>query len=262
MKIYVDVFRTQKAGNTKSEYEDAHWPPVAATTLEANKARIAVADGATDAVYSGLWARLLVRAYGRQQLAYKSMEAAVLKAAQVWQRVIRNRSLPWYAEEKARSGSFAALVGLELIQPDSRVGGCWSVLACGDSCFFQMRSDKLIQAFPVSRSEDFSNTPMLLGSQKQSTGLGAIRSTTGYWEEGDCFYLMTDALACWFLGRCETGFVPWQDLRDLTLARQPPFEEWISHLRNRGEIKNDDCTLISVSFEHAAERPVRGYAVA
>lgn len=255
MKIYVDVVQTQKAGNTKFEYEDAHWPPVATTTIQTNEARIAVADGATDAIYSGLWARLLVRAYGKQQLAGKNIQAGLAKAAQVWERAIRTRPLPWYAEEKARSGSFAALVGLELIQRDTRVGGSWSVLACGDSCFFQMRSDKLIQAFPVKRSEEFSNAPMLLGSHKQSAELGAICSEAGDWEEGDCFYLMTDALACWFLRRCETGVVPWQDLRDLTLARKPPFDAWITDLRKRGEIKNDDCTLISVTFEHAAERP-------
>jgi hypothetical protein len=61
---------------------------------------------------------------------------------------------------------------------------------------------------------------------------------------------MSDALASWFLTRCEGGDVPWQALRTLAIAKEPPFEEWISSLRRKRAIKNDDCTLISISFEH------------
>jgi hypothetical protein len=61
---------------------------------------------------------------------------------------------------------------------------------------------------------------------------------------------MTDALAAWFLSRCEQGTVPWQILRDVTLAGDPPFDDWINRLREQREIKNDDCTLVSVAFEH------------
>jgi hypothetical protein len=64
---------------------------------------------------------------------------------------------------------------------------------------------------------------------------------------------MTDALAAWFLARCEKGAVPWLELREVTLRKVPAFEEWISRLRNQREIKNDDCTLVSVSFEHCAD---------
>src|SRR5689334_1128049 len=138
MNLYVDVLQTQKAGNEKSEYEDAHWPRLDRTALRTNKARVAIADGATDAVYSGLWARLLVRAYGREQLERENADTSLGKAARVWERIVGRRPLPWYAEEKARLGSFAALVGLELLETEPGVRGSWSVLACGDSCFFQV----------------------------------------------------------------------------------------------------------------------------
>jgi hypothetical protein len=255
MKVYIDVFKAHKAGNSKSEYEDAHWPRAESQVCERNNLRVAVADGATDAVFSGLWARLLVSAYGRQQLVSQSSQPRLGKAARAWERVVKSRPLPWYAEEKAQAGSFAALVGLELSQQEETDEGRWSVLACGDSCFFQIRSDKLIAAFPISDPEEFSNSPLLLGTRSHSTGVEGIRNTTGDWKDGDCFYLMTDALACWFLKRCESGRVPWRDLRNVTLVRQPPFDKWISSLRERGEIKNDDCTLVSATFEHLAETP-------
>jgi serine/threonine protein phosphatase PrpC len=114
MKIQIDAFQTQKAGNAESEYEDAFWPRVQNMTVEESNVRIAVADGATDAVYSGLWAQLLVRAYGRRRLTGETVQIHLGKAARVWERIVRRRPLPWYSEEKARAGSFAALVGLAL----------------------------------------------------------------------------------------------------------------------------------------------------
>ena len=131
MKIYVDVFQTQKAGNEKAEYEDAYWPRLDSTTLQANKVRVAVADGATDAVYSGLWAQLLVRAYGRQQLTLNNTNSDLTKAARIWRRIVGTRPLPWYAEEKARLGSFAALVGLERFSSVCRGAGVsWKDAVC------------------------------------------------------------------------------------------------------------------------------------
>lgn len=246
--IYVDVFHTQKAGNSASEYEDASWPAESILNREENL-RVAVADGATETVYSGLWARLLVRAYGKRRMTNETARLHLTKAAQVWERAIACKPLPWYAEEKVRAGAYAALVGLELSRDD---GGCgsWSALACGDSCFFQLRSDKVIQSFPITRSEEFSNAPLLLGSHPQVRGLEGIRITNGRWQEGDCFYLMSDALASWFLTRCEAGEVPWQWLRNVIFAKEPSFGEWIASLRRERAIKNDDCTLIGLSSEH------------
>jgi hypothetical protein len=174
----------------------------------------------------------------------------LVKAAQIWERVVRSRPLPWYAEEKVHAGAFAALVGLELTQSeeDSHEGR-WSALACGDSCLFQLRSGEVAQAFPVLRPEEFSNAPVLLGSSRESRGLEGVRETSGNWKEGDCFYLMTDALAAWFVARSEGGGVPWQELSNVSLRRVPAFKEWILRLRHQREIKNDDCTLVRVGFD-------------
>lgn len=251
MKIYVDVFCTQKAGNAEFEYEDAFWPPAMRSTPLGDRVRIAAADGATDSLSSGLWARLLVRAYGKRRLEREELPEQLARLGRVWSRVIRRRPLPWYAEQKAEAGAHAAFVGLELTEAADSAGGNWSALACGDSCFFQLRTAEVVNAFPLSRSEEFSNSPVLLCSRatrrEQPPG---IETATGMWTEGDCFYLMTDALAAWFLGRCEKGTVPWQSLRDVTLAKDPPFDDWIARLREQNELKNDDCTLVSVTFEH------------
>jgi hypothetical protein len=248
MKACVNAFRLQKAGNAPSEYEDAFWPRTSCE--ESFPLRVAAADGATDAVYSGLWANILVRSWGRRDLNNLRFARDVAQKAKLWQRIIRHRQLPWYVEEKARSGTYAAFAGVELDNTPGLSSGSWMAVACGDCCLFQIRGPELQAAFPVARSDDFTNSPVLLSTRTmRGDDVSAIQIATGAWEEGDCLYLMTDALACWFLGKCEAGEVPWQLLMDITLAGDPPFPVWINGLRERNELKNDDCTLISITFE-------------
>lgn len=247
--IYIDPFHIQKSGNTASEYEDAFWPARSTAGLREGSARIAIADGATDAVFSELWAQLLVKAYGRRGMNGENIRSHLATASRVWERVVARRPLPWYAEEKARAGAYAAFVGLELSRETDTNSGNWSALACGDSCFFHLRHDKVIERFPISRSEEFSNAPLLLGSRSETCGLEAVRTAAGSWQEGDCLYLMSDALAAWFLASCESGAVPWQCLRNVTITKEPSFAEWILSLRRERAIKNDDCTLIAISLE-------------
>lgn len=250
MRLYIDAFRTQKAGNTESEYEDACWfREQSSIILPGQTVRVAVADGATDAIFSGLWARLLVKAYGRRHMTSRTVADHLIQAARVWERVVKRHPLPWYAEEKARNGTYAALVGLELTQAENGNAGTWSALSCGDCCFFHVRCAELLHSFPVDRAACFSNAPVLLGSHAETRGIEGLLTATGDWQEGDCFYLMSDALALWFLTCCEQGEVPWQILRDVTLAKEPRFDEWIASLRQDRAIKNDDCTLVAVSVE-------------
>src|SRR3954468_13385292 len=101
--------------------------------------------------------------------------AHVAKAGGIWGRAVAGKPLPWYAEEKARAGAFAALVGLELSRQGNEDCGQWSALACGDSCFFQLRSEAVIESFPIARSDEFSNAPLLLGSHPRSRGLEGVR---------------------------------------------------------------------------------------
>ena len=254
MRIYIDAFRTQKAGNTEAEYEDAFWSrDQSSVILPGQTVRIAVADGATDAVFSGLWARLLVKAYGRRHMTGETVADHLVRAARVWDRVVKRHSLPWYAEEKARNGTYAALLGLELTQTANGASGTWSALSCGDCCFFHLRSSELLRAFPVDRAACFSNSPVLCGSHPETRGLEGLVTAAGDWQEGDCFYLMSDALALWFITCCEQGLVPAQILRDVTLAKEPGFDEWIAGLRQQRAIKNDDCTLVALSFNYCRE---------
>jgi hypothetical protein len=65
---------------------------------------------------------------------------------------------------------------------------------------------------------------------------------------GDQLWLMTDALARWFLSRVEGQGRPWEELAAFWDAHAPEraFPDWVSLLRGRHELRNDDVTLLGV----------------
>jgi hypothetical protein len=65
---------------------------------------------------------------------------------------------------------------------------------------------------------------------------------------GDHLFLMTDALAQWFLDGCERGRRPWDDLTGVLAGNDPAadFPAWVDARRETGALRNDDVTLLAV----------------
>jgi len=248
MQVCTRALWLPKAGNTVEEYEDA-CSPLRSVNRELRAFRCAVADGATEASFSASWARLLIRAYCKGQWGGRRMFRTLARLQTVWRQELDALQLPWYAEEKLRSGAFASLLGFTLVAPFEENGGGWMAEAVGDSCLFQVRSDEVITAFPMSRAAEFNSRPHLIGSIASSNEhlLEHVRKARGGWEPGDIFYLMTDALACWFLNRVEAGDQPWLELTIAGAGGQSSFAAWIDHLREERSIRNDDVTLLQVN---------------
>ena len=248
MHIAYQPFWLPKAGNTDGEYEDAFWPGESRETL-AEELRAAVADGATETSFAGLWANQLVRAHCAGMPA-EDWPAQLPHLRAQWRNQIQNDSLPWYAEEKARSGAFSSLLGLTLQmgERDDTPSGRWQAVAIGDSCLFQIRNESLLVSFPLSLSEQFNSRPNLLSSiYAPEDAEQTFTVTAGDWQSDDAFYLMTDALACWFLRECEKGAHPWAILRDLnTQDAKASFPDLIAQLRAERRMRNDDVTLCRI----------------
>src|SRR5262249_37867097 len=178
-----DSLWLQKAGSSEGEYEDAFWPKKLVDGV--SQQRFAVADGATETSFSGIWAKQLVRAYGRGEMdAPDVMLKTLLSLQRQWWKIVGRKKLPWYAEEKLRSGTFAALLGLTIL--DNTPGedsGTWIAIACGDCCLAQVRGDDLISTFPLSESSSFSNSPVLLSTSNDALprALEQTRTKTGTW---------------------------------------------------------------------------------
>lgn len=240
MHITYQAFWLQKAGNQPDEYEDAFAPDIQAgqTTTVTDQADFlcAVADGATETSFSGLWAQSLAGAFAAQRLE-RITSNTIRDLAREWSAEIAERTrakpLPWYAEEKRQKGAFATLTGLHL-----RSDGWWTALCVGDSCLFHLRPGVWIKSFPYSQPSQFNNSPPLWSTNIAQNVCITPKRTRGKWKPGDYFLLMTDALAHYFLAN--------EQIREQIHhgLDQAVFEELIQAARHDKLCKNDDVTLL------------------
>ena len=251
MDAYVKAFWLPKEGSTEEEYEDAFFPRHA-HSLSGERLRFAVADGATEASFSRLWARMLVRAFVRRALDLPPNSEQLTSLREEWSMAVHGKVLPWYAEEKAAIGAFSALVGLEFREEGSgpELRREWHAVAAGDSCLMHITENKILQAFPIKESAAFSNSPDLLGtvpgSQVDESRL--FLETRGNCARKDQFLLMSDALSCWFLKSSEDGDQPWLTLAAAEAGGEAGFKEFVAKLRADKAIKNDDVTLMRIEL--------------
>jgi len=254
MDLHAEAFWLPKSGSSETEYEDAFGPPrlKAPQRIKGDRARFAVADGATEASFSRQWAIQLVRGFVHEHIGVQLTAGDLKPLQEKWERTIRRRSLSWYAEEKAEKGAFSSLLGLEIVDALGDAGAAfgWRAVAVGDSCLFQVEHGKVVLAWPIGSSTEFGNSPNLLCSKAANNGTGlagaGVQNAEGSCCQDTAFYLMTDALSCWFLREHERGAEPWRILADLGTERAQSFCDLVDGLRSRGEIKNDDVTLLRV----------------
>lgn len=226
-------FQVQKHGNSPDEYEDA-------CEVQPGLGVFAIADGASESSYAREWADILVKGFMAKP-CYKQDFTNWLSPLKVrWEEQVRARKLPWYAEFKRQQGAYSTFLGLVIRRRSKR----WFAFAVGDSCVFRVRNGILLKPFPISNYSDFSNHPPLIGTC--ATDLPPPQRASGKWVPSDQFYLMTDALAQWFLHRHQMGERPWEEIDSLCAEPAASFQSWIFSLRNQGDLKNDDTTLVRI----------------
>jgi serine/threonine protein phosphatase PrpC len=260
MRVGAKAFWLPKAGNAPEEYEDACYPK-RAYTADADMARFAVADGASETSFSKHWAELLVEAYSQGKFKGPDVRPTLDELSAQWQSLVKDKPLPWYAEEKLQMGAYASLLGLTVKQTkaQAKTGGTWQALAVGDSCLFHVRQDSLLTAFPLERSDQFNNRPVLLPTKLAGSDevIASFSRRQGEWEYGDIFYLMTDAMAAWLLRRYEvdgTRLVCRSDLATAVLfARFVEEERKLLDADGRSLLRNDDVTVVQVDLSRGAE---------
>ena len=241
MHIIAKSFWLPKHGNAPTEYEDAFCHKKLINKNVNTIFRAAVADGATEASFSKVWANLLVQIYCQGKLNDEKQLIRNLPPLQkYWYAQIAKKPLPWYAQEKLQRGAFSTLLGFTLRENH------YEFIAMGDSCLFHIRGDKLENCFPLEHSEQFNNRPFLLSSvaaPNEDIAQHIVYKQALPWQSGDEFYLMTDALACWFLQAYEKKRKPWIRMRSFKASH---FETLIANLRNTKLLHNDDVTLLQI----------------
>jgi Protein phosphatase 2C len=241
VKLHVSVLHLPKAGSTAAEYEDSYH-------CSAESGIAAVSDGASNNFESRRWAHLLTRAFVHRPpkgLTPPQVLDWVDSVAAEWSESIPWEDLTVFEEAKAALGSAATLVGLKF-ESLRKAEGSWQCIALGDSCLFQITRGQLVAKLPIERSADFDIHPPLLSTRPEHRKLitDQLISARGGWRAGDTFFLLTDAIAAWFLHEFEQGRSPWEKLSPLN---QQTFASFVNESRAGKLMRNDDVTVVTLS---------------
>ncbi|MEV0277473.1 hypothetical protein AB0I22_13965 [Streptomyces sp. NPDC050610] len=236
-----------------------------------------VCDGATESALAKDWARLLSRSVAEHAMkrpellaggtAFEEFAASAVAQWDPWllqytqARVAEGRPLKWYEHTKLAEGAFATLLTVR-VDPDPGPGAGidveeaepawhWRAAALGDSCLFHLRDERLVQAFPVGDADEFGTVPDLFGSRNHDAALLACRTrfTEGRCRPGDRLFLMTDALAAWFLSAPDQKVAVHQLLEFSGPDDLSGFVDWLNSLRDRRQLRNDDVAVVRIDFE-------------
>lgn len=262
----IATFSVPKRGSSLDECEDASWVgPGGSVTgeIDADRLRIVVADGASESLLAGRWARRLTSTFGTGKSSTRARSSFIATynvAVDAWakemaeyeaEREERGSPIQWFEEPGLAKGAHSTVVVVEIVEGKQGTLSTWKAAAIGDSCLFQVRNEELIASFPLQQEEEFSFNPSLLSSRGGDADIikRHVCLTNGTWDHEDSFYIVTDALAAWFLQIAHQGGRPWEPLRDMnTLDFDLDFESWVNSQRDAGDMHDDDTTLVRVDL--------------
>lgn len=233
-----------KLDQEASECEDA-------IAIDTQTCRFAVADGATEAFDARNWAERLAQHWVQRKstLALEEFREWVAAEGRELHDSWNGLTLSWYSEEKARKGSFAALVGVELDLKNESV--LWKAIALGDTCLLHCRKETLVKSLPLKCSESFNSAPVLVASDSSlhETSMQSLVTASGTCQADDVLLLMSDAAASWCLQRFEN--------RDLEVAAflsvksDEELQKFFDTERLAGRIRNDDLAIVRIEIKRS-----------
>lgn len=248
MKVSIKGFITCKSAEQYIDCADNY-------AVNKNSHRFSVSDGVSKSFFPKVWSEILVTQFvDRTDLK----ESELIRICQdEWQkRIDEIVSLPetkWHTRTlyNRREPALATFVGLQFFEKEKK----WSASALGDSfLFFVPKGFKDYQKELVklsSKSEPivFDNFPDYLTSIGKSHK-GRAKEKGGNLKDGT-FYLMTDALAEWFLKEGENA------IGKITVWKnQSDFERFIAQAIDENQLTNDDSAILCIELTESERKGI------
>lgn len=267
--IYAEAWSLAKAGNVAAQNEDAYKIERLANG-ESETVLIALSDGATEAVYSRLWAKALVDASRADwpTLCDDDLSDCLKELGRGFSPMNTAAPVPWFVRNKFLSqGSQATLLVVTLEASGDAGAIKLRAVAVGDCCLIAFRQTGDALAFPLRSSEEFGLTPALVRNRSdEPLRFDRFEMTLA---AGDLLLVASDAVAKWTLQRLELNQKRLLLEEVLALIAPPetstaadadvapsPFETFIERYRVAAPLlhmRNDDSTLVFCSFIRTAK---------
>jgi len=232
----IALYKDCKRGNQMNEYEDSF-------SISEDSLKVSVADGATEASFSKEWSQILTKHYISNPIEIITNEWLNLAYDEFYKNIDIGR-LPWHAQNKIiEQGSYSTLTGISIDQEAESFTG----IVIGDSCIFWIDNEGM-HKFPFRSEQEFNSRPYLINTLKQNNEEiedeknQKILPYFKFSEGSTRIYLATDALSCWIVSEDCKGNKPCEILDGLDNEQE--FVKFVDNLRDNGELKNDDVTLV------------------
>lgn len=232
-----------------------------ALAANASAGLFAVADGVGTALFSHIWARLLVDHFVDIPLLSDDpfeVEWWLRKAQECYQQQLPTlENLPWNALQKIQNqGSYSTLAAACITHVDATSARA-SLLAFGDSCVLVKKvKNEQICAFPLDKPADFDPAPVCLPSKLSNFQRQFQRCQLKQvdLEPGDTLLLATDVVARWILSAGHGRYADVQEAFQQVMTQTPAsWPAFIKACRARGEMVDDDCAVLSITLTEDAE---------
>lgn len=241
MRFNIKGFITSKSQESYSDCADNY-------AFDIGNNRFAISDGVSISFFSEIWSRILTHRYVENQAP---IDAKFLSDCQdEWKKsvveIVKKPEAKWFVKAKYNKQEFAAatFIGLQFIEEELK----WMVQSIGDSFLFFIPKDctdyEKIITYPTEKGFVFDNYPNYLASIDNNHRGKRHISTKKNLEEGT-FFLMTDAIAEWFVNELKENVEKAVDLL-LNIENQEHFLQIIHTKRSDNSLKNDDTTILII----------------
>lgn len=203
-KLFWQPWSVPKEGNTIEQNEDA----CRAEEMLAGEESllIAIADGASETVYSRLWAYALVKAADTSwtALSDEDLNERLTQVRTSFSPIPPDAQIPWYVRNKfLAQGSQATLLVTTIERSKESAEFIVRSVAVGDCCLLHFSAGGEVNSFPMRSTADFSLNPVLVMNRNQSP-LEFPRSEMRL-RYGDFLLVCTDATGKWALQCMESN---------------------------------------------------------
>jgi hypothetical protein len=241
MKVSIKGFITCKSAEYFIDCADNY-------ALNKSNHRFSVSDGVSKSFFPKVWSEILVTQFvKRTDLKEKDF---IKFCQEEWQkRIDEIVSLPdtkWFtkAQYSRKDPALATFVGLEFFEKEKQ----WEASAIGDSFLFFVPKDcnnyknDLIKLSSKPEPIEFDNFPDYLSSIGE-IHKGKIEILRNQKLVDGTFFLMTDALAEWFINEGENA------IGKITVWNsQTDFQRFITQAIDDNLLTNDDCAILCIEL--------------